>query len=71
MTTKIKCWCVYCVREKLIANSLFEMIQEDLSKKKKRILIISRQLGVEIGRSSLNLISTISKVGDFEEVALI
>lgn len=48
------------------------MIQEDLSKKKKkRILIISRQLGVEIGRSSLNLISTISKVGDFEEVALI
>lgn len=36
MTTKIKCWCVYCVREKLIANSLFEMIQEDLSKKKKK-----------------------------------
>ena len=58
LSAKQRC-AVYCVREKLIANALFRMMQEYLSKKNKKqtqILIVTRQHGIELVRQILNAI---------------
>lgn len=69
LSVKQRC-AVYCVREKLIANTLFRMMQEYLSKKTPN-LTITRQHGVELVRQILNPVFTTAQLGGFKDIVLI